>query len=224
MRGEALQWWMLTRVPMAFLLPLLLLLLRLPEGLQKAEDGKTPIFPDRGIMAGKGITAKNKQKQAKQLVSSLLNISRVKMRWYVLDGKTLSWTKYSTGAEQEAAEPGEDAADHLPMAKVLDIRPISTDPDLLKFPYSFDVVTELRTFSIAVDSEELRIKWIAALKYAKEKARAQAGGPSMTKLRSTDILDPRVVRDKFEMFKKQTAIFHAVMAADTESTIKEVGR
>lgn len=192
------------------------------EGLARAEDGKTPIFPDRGIMAGKGITAKNKNRQAKQLVSSLLNISRTKMRWYVLDGKTLSWTKFGGSKEEESDPADQDAAnDSISMSKVIDVRPHSSDPDLVKLPYSFDIITETRTFSIAVDSEDLRLKWLAALKYAKEKTRS-AAGPSMTKLRSTDILDVRVVRVKFDMFRKQCAIFQAVMAADLEATVKEL--
>ena len=131
-----------------------------PSGGQKAEDGKTPIAPEKGIMAGRGITAKNKRNQTKQIMSSLLALNKTKTRWYVLDGKTLTWAR----GREEAPDPEE--GDSLQMSRVIDIRPMSLDPDLIKAThYHFDIVTETRVFSIAVESEEQRVKWLVALRY-----------------------------------------------------------
>jgi hypothetical protein len=83
---------------------------------QVAEDGRTAIYPEKGIMAGKGITAKNKRNQTKQLVSSLFGVSATKTRWYLLDGKILSWTRMTGGETQEPQE--RDDNDSVHMSKV----------------------------------------------------------------------------------------------------------
>jgi len=50
--------------------------------------------------------------------------------------------------------------------QVSEVRPQSSDPDLLKlYPYTFDVVVHSRNYSIAVESEELHNKWLVALRY-----------------------------------------------------------
>lgn len=73
-----------------------------------AEDNRTGICPERGIMAGKGITAKNKKNQAKQLLTSLLKVSPTKTRWYRLDGRFLSSSKMGTDPDDDA-EPATSA-------------------------------------------------------------------------------------------------------------------
>ena len=187
---------------------------------QKAEDGKTPIAPEKGIMAGKGLTAKNKKNQTKQLMSSLLSMSKTKTRWYILDGKNLSWTRYDGANSNNVDNDDYNDNDSISMSKVLDIREQTTDPDLLKVAtYHFDIVTETRVLSIAVDDEESYVKWLQALRYAKEKSRTQGAG--VRRVRDMDMLDIKVVKDKLSMFEKQVAVFQAIMAADLEGSVKE---
>lgn len=131
--------------------------------LQKAEDGKTLIAPEKGIMAGKGIAAKNKKNQARQLVTSLLSISKTKARWYILDGKSLSWT--SLNSNSSSGEIDHDDNDSISMSEVLNIKEQTSDPDLLKVAqFHFDIITETRVLSIAVENEDLYHKWLTALR------------------------------------------------------------
>lgn len=67
-----------------------------------AEDGKTLIYPERGTMAGKAVTVKNKKSTTKQLMTSILGVSKFKTRWYILDSQTfvLSWASLDRTAEE----------------------------------------------------------------------------------------------------------------------------
>jgi hypothetical protein len=107
------------------------------------------------------------------------------------------------------------------VVQVVEIRAQSADPDLIKAAqYTFDIVTDTRVLSIAVESEELRTKWLTALRYAKDRSRNQMG-PSLARLRDSELLDLDKVIQKWEMFKKQVTIFHKIMADDQESVMKD---
>jgi len=64
--------------------------------------------------AGKGITAKNKKNQTKQILNALLKVSPIKTRWYRLDGRVLAWAKMGTDTDDD----GEPAGSAISMAEV----------------------------------------------------------------------------------------------------------
>lgn len=130
-----------------------------------AADG-TPIDPENGKMAGECIAAKNRNETTHQL-AGLLGSKSTKHRWYVVDGQTFRWYRRDKRDQPDGA---------FDMARVLDIRPGTSDPHISKeTPHGFEIVTDERVFALGADTEEQKGYWITALSVARDQAVLRAG-------------------------------------------------
>ena len=111
--------------------------------------------PSKGRMCGTCHALKNLS-QSVQLIVDAVGTGRIKQRWYVLDGRSLSWYK-----DEESLE---ESLGTLDMSDVLGIRHVSSDMRLHSdYVHSFAIETEGRVFALSCPSEDEKNDWLVAL-------------------------------------------------------------
>lgn len=174
-----------------------------------ADDGKTPICPLEGIMAGVCISGKNRGKMSKSILKEFGNKS-TKDRWYILSGDRLTW--WGTDCRDIAAEKA-----HLDVSEILHIRPYSTNPELISPEiYPFEVETKERVYSFGCLNEIDKENWVTALYIARDKSVLKKYSYNFN-LDSS--LDPNQFENLINVYKKQIVVYDVLTTEDYEQCI-----
>lgn len=174
-----------------------------------AEDGKTPIDPQHGIMAGICSTGKNRFTVASNILKEFGGKS-TKTRWFVLDKDSFSWWP-------QDAKNGPPSGS-IENSDIYKINNFSTNEDLNTL-FTFEIVTAQRVHSFCCASEELRENWIIALNVARDKA--QLKKCSYNLLSTT--LDSSEFQIQASMLSKQVKVFEAIAAEDHDRAVTKSG-
>lgn len=178
-----------------------------------ADDRKTPIDPEHGIMAGSLTAGKNRAAVTKGFLKDFGSKS-TKTRFYYCDGSTFSW--WAQGEDFKTAP----CHGSIQGTEIQDLKHYSSNEDLHAISeYNFEIVTPGRIHSFACDSEEAKDNWMVALSAVRDKA-------LLTKcsytLQSND-LDSQEFVNHAEMFRKQIVVFEAIGNEDYQRSITKSG-
>jgi hypothetical protein len=180
-----------------------------------ADDGKTPICPLEGIMAGVCISGKNRSKMSKSILKEFGNKS-TKNRWYILSGDRLTW--WGTDCRDISAEKG-----HLDVSEILHIRPYSTNPELLSpdsniFP--FEVETKERVYSFGCLNEIDKENWITSLFIARDKSVLKKYSYNFTNISDmTSYTTTQQYEHGISLYHKQIIVYEVLTTEDYEQCI-----
>eukprot|EP01042_Synura_sphagnicola_P006229 gene6229-7963_t len=152
--------------------------------------------PSKGRMCGTCHALKNLS-QSVQLIVDAVGTGRIKQRWYVLDGRALSWYK-----DEESLE---ESLGTLDMSDVLGIRHVSSEMRLHSdYVHSFAIETEGRVFALSCPSEDEKNDWLVALQVAFDSASLRNSSYRLQpkRLRPEDIPQYRdKLKDLFKQFE-----------------------
>jgi hypothetical protein len=180
---------------------------------QLADDRKTPIDPEQGIMAGSLTAGKNRAAVTKGFLKDF-GSKATKTRFYYCDGHNLSWWALE--------EDFKTAASHgsIQGTEIQDLRHYSSNEDLHAISeHNFEIVTPGRIHSFACDSEDAKDNWMIALSAIRDKALLIKCSYTL----SSSDLDSQEFTNHATMFRKQIIVFEAIGNEDYQRSITKSG-